>query len=138
VVVLDASFTLALAFEDERDSVIDAIAAQITRSAITVPAHWPIEVANGLLVAQRRERISVADADRFAAFAATWDVTTKSVPIDAHAVETLPVARQYKLTAYDAAYLVLASAHHLPLATLDRALAKAARALDVDVLGALR
>jgi predicted nucleic acid-binding protein len=37
----------------------------------------------------------------------------------------LPMAREYKLSAYDAAYLDVAVRHEIPLATLDDALQKA-------------
>jgi predicted nucleic acid-binding protein len=41
----------------------------------------------------------------------------------------------YELTIYDAAYLELAQRKRLPLATLDIALARAARAAGVETLG---
>lgn len=44
-------------------------------------------------------------------------------------------SRKYRLSAYDAAYLALALLEQLPLATLDRRLADAARAEGVDVFG---
>ena len=40
-----------------------------------------------------------------------------------------------EVTAYDAAYLQVAAARRLPLATLDATLAEAARAAGVDLLG---
>jgi len=47
------------------------------------------------------------------------------------------LAMKHDLTAYDAAYLDLALRERLPLATLDRKLAAAARAENVPVLGPL-
>ncbi len=50
--------------------------------------------------------------------------------IERHEVETeavVAVARRYELTAYDAAYLVVAERLNAPLATLDESLADAAR-----------
>ena len=47
---------------------------------------------------------------------------------------TTRVAEQCGLTAYDACYLELAARRHLPLATLDRQLARAAVAMGVDLL----
>jgi predicted nucleic acid-binding protein len=44
-------------------------------------------------------------------------------------------SRAHRLTVYDAAYLELARRLDAPLATLDRALAAAARAAAVDLLG---
>jgi predicted nucleic acid-binding protein len=45
------------------------------------------------------------------------------------------LADLYGLTVYDAAYLELAQRRRLPLATLDAALARAARAAGVELLG---
>ena len=47
---------------------------------------------------------------------------------------TLALANKSKLTIYDAAYLELALREKLPLATLDKDLIKAAKALDVELL----
>ena len=47
----------------------------------------------------------------------------------------LTLARRHRLTAYDAAYLELALGEASPLATLDEALASAARAEGLSVIG---
>jgi predicted nucleic acid-binding protein len=49
--------------------------------------------------------------------------------------EVMALARRHRLTVYDAAYLELALREELPLATLDAALAEAARREGVLVLG---
>ena len=52
-------------------------------------------------------------------------------------LDVLSLARKHVLTAYDAAYLALALAERLPLATLDKRLAQAARAEKAGLLGPL-
>ena len=47
----------------------------------------------------------------------------------------MALARRHRLTVYDAAYLELAMRQALPLATLDAALTRAARAQSVALLG---
>lgn len=47
----------------------------------------------------------------------------------------LPLCRGYSLTSYDAMYLELALRRHLPLATLDEPLRKAAKKAGVKLLG---
>jgi predicted nucleic acid-binding protein len=47
----------------------------------------------------------------------------------------LALARGHRLTVYDAAYLELALREDLPLATLDAALARAARVEAVPLIG---
>ena len=48
---------------------------------------------------------------------------------------SLGLADQYRLTLYDAVYLELAIREHLPLATLDQRLRRAAAAAGVNLLG---
>ena len=45
----------------------------------------------------------------------------------------LPIAREYGLSAYDAAYLDVAVRHGVPLATLDSALQKAGRKAGIEI-----
>ena len=64
--VPDASATLSWCFEDEATPWTDALLAKLRAGdEATVPAHWPVEVANALLMAIRRGRISGEKANRF-------------------------------------------------------------------------
>jgi predicted nucleic acid-binding protein len=103
----------------------------ITSSAVVL--HWPLEVANSLTVAIRRNRISADQRAEFLANLARLDIAT-----DAHTNEhawsaALHLADLYNLTVYDAAYLELAQRLRVPLATLDKDLAAAARKAGVEV-----
>ena len=99
------------------------------------PLHWPLEVLNGLLMAERRQRVSAANRERLTEFlrdlpvALDWETTTQVW----HATQRL--AERFRLTIYDAAYLELAQRKNLPLAMLDQELRKAGRALGVTLLG---
>jgi predicted nucleic acid-binding protein len=48
---------------------------------------------------------------------------------------TLALTDRFRLTSYDACYIELAQRRGLPLATLDKDLRKAAKALDIPLLG---
>ena len=63
--VLDNSIVMAWCFEDESDAVADVILESFEQSKAMVPAIWPLEVGNVLLVAERRGRLSEADSVRF-------------------------------------------------------------------------
>jgi predicted nucleic acid-binding protein len=125
--VSDASVTLSWCFEDEATPWTDGLLDRLrSGDQILVPAHWPTEISNGLLMALRRKRIQ---PDRPALF---WDelailpveVEPPLLPEQAKAV--LLLSEQHGLTAYDAAYLELAKRKGLPLATLDSALLRTA------------
>jgi predicted nucleic acid-binding protein len=134
--VLDASVALAWCFEDENTPSARQILARLTAEAASVPATWPIEVANVLALAERRRRITPADSAEFIAkledVAILVDEETSSRAFG----RVLDLAREERLTAYDAAYLELAMRLGVPLASKDADLCNAAQRLGVSVLRA--
>ena len=64
--VVDASATLPWCFEDEATDWTAALLLRLTQGdQITVPAHWPTEVSNAMLIAARKSRIALAAAKQF-------------------------------------------------------------------------
>jgi predicted nucleic acid-binding protein len=101
---------------------------------VHVPAHWPIEVMNGLIMAVRRKRIDLDRVVRFAGDLAALSIRIER-PHEPAAWNTIvQVATKHNLTIYDAAYLELAQRTGLPLATLDGDLRKAALAEGAALL----
>jgi predicted nucleic acid-binding protein len=133
--VLDASVALAWCFKDERTPYTAAILAALTEDGATalVAPIWPREVANTLLVAERRSRITHAEATQFLSLLSCLPISlTEPSPGDVFDFG-FERARQWSLTAYDAAYLDLALREAVPLVTLDAALRRAAEAAGVAV-----
>jgi predicted nucleic acid-binding protein len=97
-----------------------------------VPALWWFEVRNTLIVGERRGRLDAIQTTEILAQIEALPISRDREP-DSEAV--LALARAHRLTVYDAAYLELALRADLPLATLDRQLAAAARAVRVPLLG---
>lgn len=132
--VLDCSVTMAWCFEDEGDPGSDAVLDRLGEVDAVVPALWPLEVANVLLVAERRGRLTASDSSRFTALLGALPISVDR-GLDAPVVPgLLAVAREYGLTAYDAAYLELAMRLGLPLATRDSELMGAARRAGVALV----
>jgi predicted nucleic acid-binding protein len=135
IFVVDASAALAWCFEDEAGSWTDGLLERLRRGdQVAVPAHWPAEVLNGLLVAARRKRIRTGQPALF------WDELAR-LPIEvepaltaSQAKAVLALGEKHSLTVYDAAYLELAHRRRLALGTLDTDLRAAAQAEDVGVL----
>jgi predicted nucleic acid-binding protein len=125
--VIDASATLPWCFEDEATDWTEVLLDRLSAGEVVfTPAHWPVEVSNGLLTAIRKKRIAPERAELF------WDkllslrivVEPPLSPDQIRAVFAL--CTQHGLTFYDATYLELARRMDVPLATLDTALLRAA------------
>lgn len=130
--VLDASVTLSWFLVDEKAAA--GPRERTTAEGAIAPVSWPLEIANGLLVGERRGRITAANR-------ATAFEKLNSMPIEldgetaAHAWDAIyELAITHRLTIYDAVYLELARRRGLPLASLDRELRAAAEAAGIALL----
>lgn len=132
--VLDASVAVAWCFEDETTPYTEYVLQLLSSDTAHVPAIWPLEVTNALLVAERRERLEPADTARFLELLRTLPIMTDTAPGIQAFGAVVDVARTYSLTSYDAAYLELAMREGLPLAAQDTRLVAAAAAAGVVVL----
>lgn len=128
--VLDASVAICWAMQDESDPRAAAAQARALADRPVVPALWWYEVRNILVLNERRGRIAPTDSELF--LASTGSLVRSVFPQDSK--ETLQLARKYRLSVYDAAYLQLAKQERLSLATLDGDLASAATAEGVGIL----
>jgi len=129
--VLDCSVALGWFFADEGAAFAKAVASSLATTRAIAPSIWPLEVANAILMGERRRRSTPAQAS-------AWLASLRTLPIaiddetTSHAWGTsLDLGREHSLSAYDAAYLELAIRKHLPIATLDGVLKGAAKKLGV-------
>ena len=98
-----------------------------------MPPLWWYEIANVLVMAQRRERISEADAAAIMSLYESLPLRVDNVAMNRIADSIRELAQRHRLTAYDAAYLELAQRRNLGLATLNEQLEEAARASGLSV-----
>lgn len=124
--VVDASVTASWVLPDENVQRSEALRRRLVEEDAHVPVVWPAEAANALLIAERRGRVSAEDVQ-----AALLDLRLSPIVVDEPDrdriwSETVRLAREHRLTVYDASYLELALRLALPLATLDRRLSEAA------------
>jgi predicted nucleic acid-binding protein len=130
--VVDASVAIAWLFEDEVTPETEAVLDRLSDQEAHAPGLWELEIANVVLSAERRGRISeIASAQIMERLR---DLPIRINPDNPRLHHLLEVARRYGLTSYDAAYLTLALQLNLPLATLDRDLAAAAGLADVALV----
>lgn len=101
---------------------------------LVVPVLWMFEIANSLLVLNRRRRITVEQCTRARrALSQLTPLVDEEGPRVALS-KLSDLAKQHALSVYDAAYLELAVRKRLPLASRDAALNKAAKLSGVRTL----
>lgn len=130
---MDASVAISWVLADEFAQVTRQLLDRVVRQGATVPAIWPSEVLNALLLAERRGRIRgdeiVGCVETLGDLGIVVDATAWTV----QAVGTAEIAQRFNLTAYDASYLQLAAREELPLASLDVRMRTAARSLNLEL-----
>lgn len=129
--LLDCSMTVAWFFEDEVNPYAQAVEDSLAASSAVVPVHWSLEVANALLMGERRKRTTEAKVTTFLALLQSLPITIDDETVLRVWQESLSLARTHQLSVYDAAYLELALRRGLPMATLDDALKAAASVCGV-------
>lgn len=129
--VLDCSIALAWWLKDETNDYADSVLKSLETWTAVVPALWPTEFANGLVMSARRGRMTEQQLSEACLAAASLCIEVRPPMSLSEMSGLIGLAHQYDLTAYDAAYLHLALAEGLALATLDRKLAQAAAAAGV-------
>jgi predicted nucleic acid-binding protein len=133
--VVDASVVLTWCFPDENAALAQKVADMLKRgdSAIA-PSFWPHEVLNGLLVGEKRKRVSSDLVGKFLADLAMLPIELEQVPSEEVFGQIRALCRGHGLTTYDAAYLQLAKIRGLALATLDEELIRACRKAGVELV----
>lgn len=106
--MLDCSVTMAWLFEDETTPKTERILENLESSQAIVPSSWPLEVANVMLIAIRKKRITAVQASSFidALMALPIHIDESTAGRAMHSLFNL--ASQEKLTIYDTAYLEIA------------------------------
>ena len=136
--VLDNSVAMLWLLPESNPAGIDYASAALDALKVSqafVPSLWVLEASNVIAKVEGKGVVTEAQAQMFIALLGRLNIVTDQATA-AHALgDTLNIARRYKLSAYDAAYLELALRTGLPLATLDADLAKAAATAGVPIFG---
>lgn len=130
--VLDASATLAWCFDE--DGLGSSLASIIADATPIAPWLWRLEMANAIVVKERRKVLSVADGARLLELIDALGVMIVGEPSTRTLASIAALARRHQLSAYDAVYLDLAISASRPLLTTDDALRKAAERERVEVI----
>src|SRR5262249_50501207 len=104
---------------------------RVSAEAAVAPTLFAFELHNVLLMGERKGRLKESQTAQFLRYVSNLPIEIDPAPDNRAA---LNIARSHKLSFYDAAYLELAQRRSLPIATLDDALARAARIENVALI----
>lgn len=131
--VLDCSTTMGWCFEDEKDEISQRALESLEEGAAWVPGLWRLEVTNVLLLATRKRRLAVGDAEKFLIMLQDLPIHEEADPKHPNVFAMYALGEKYGLSSYGAAYLELALRRGLPLASRDKALRAAATQARVEL-----
>jgi predicted nucleic acid-binding protein len=132
--VLDCSVAISWCLVDEDNDYANAVLDIMPNAEAFVLEIWSLEIVNTLLVAERRNRMTVEQTQASINWLQSLLITIDSLTSVQAFGRTLTLAREQNLASYDAAYLELAWRLDLPLATNDKQLIDAALRCQVELL----
>jgi predicted nucleic acid-binding protein len=118
--VLDASVTLAWCLTDEATDYSEAVLDLLRNTDAVVPTIWPLEVANVLVVSERRHRLTSDQIATFVGALQNLPIRIDTAPPGLDVRPLMRFATEFALSAYDSAYLELTARKQLRLATQDQ------------------
>lgn len=133
--VVDASLAVAWVHPGQATAQTDALLAQVGSGiAVVVPALWPVEMANVLLVLERRGKLTADERTEAMEALKALDFAIDHEMSESAFTRLSRLASELSLSVYDAAYLKLALRLELPLASKNGPLREAAKKRRVSVV----
>jgi predicted nucleic acid-binding protein len=136
LIVVDASIAAAWLLAEKNFSPTNDLLDLLSRESLLVPPHWPTEVGNAIRRAVRMRRVLTEDVELLVATLKSLDISVTTPPAISEVGGLVHFALDNNLSVYDAAYVRLAAARQMPLATLDTTMKAAARKIGVATLPA--
>ena len=134
--VLDNSVAMRWLLESPKASdqkYAEKVLKSLSEQDAVVPNLWHLEACNVVLGAEKRGEITVGESEKFINQLESLPIHVDTMSANQAFSRTINLARTYKLSSHDACYLELAVREGLPIATLDKALRKAAKKADVGL-----
>lgn len=133
--VVDASVGFAWVFPTQASTETDKLLEEVEAGALAiVPGLWFLEVANGLLAAQRRKLLTALERKTALEKLSGLPFIVDEESSRAALHRTSELATKHGLSVYDAAYLETAVRRKLPLGSRDRTLRQAAKKCGVALV----
>lgn len=133
MVVLDCSVAISWFMPDE-NKIAEEVLGKVANYGAIVPSIWQLEVANVLLSAYKKNRITMEQSFDILNELKNLQISVEAIISQSVYIEIMKLAQRFDLTSYDAAYLELACRYAIPLATFDKKLIEACEAAKVHVI----
>ena len=134
--VVDASVGFSWVYPSQASDETEKLLVEVEAgSVVVVPSLWFLEVANGLLAAQRRKLLTASERKGALARLLKLNFTVDEETGQEAFRKTSEFAEKYGLSVYDAAYLEVAVRRKLPLASRDQPLRAAAKRCGIILRG---
>lgn len=134
MIVVDASLMIAHVLGETTLAAEANVIETLKTEQLLAPAHWIVEISNALARNVRRQRVSSEDVELILREIAEYAIeVVQPTPID-QVFNLISFASAHELTAYDAAYVMLALTAKAKRATLDQAMRRAATRLNIELI----
>ena len=132
--IVDASVGFSWVYPSQASAETEELLVEVEAGAVVVvPSLWFLEVANGLLAAQRRKLLTASERKGGLARLSNLNFTVDEETGQAAFRKTSELAEKYGISVYDAAYLEAAVRRKLPLASRDHPLRAAAKRCGIKL-----
>lgn len=131
--VLDVRVSLAWIVSTQGTPYTSGVLQRMPTAVAATPASWPLELAQAVLLAERRGSLTPVQSAQKLATVAGFNIRIDDRPHAGLWPDVMAVARSRRMPVFDAAYLELAVRLKLPLATINATLTRAAAAAGVPV-----
>ena len=130
--ILDCSVYMSWCLNEGTIKASSKILNSITKYGIMAPGLWVYEVTNTLAVSVRKNKLTVSDVHGL-----MNDIQLLPIEFDKPTTENMSnifhIANEYKLSAYDAAYIELALRANIPIASFDKEIVKVSGQLGIKI-----
>lgn len=132
--IVDATVGFSWVYPSQASAETEQLLVEVEAgAAVVVPSLWFLEVANGLLAAQRRKLLTATERKGALTRLSNLTFTVDEETGQAAFRKTSELAEKYGLSVYDAAYLEAAVRRKLPLASRDQPLRAAAKRCGIKL-----
>lgn len=132
--VIDCSASAALFLPDESSHSVREFFDRLKKAdKLLIPSLWWYELANVLIVSERRKRLNYRDVTKITSLFERLNLETDNSTGFFYLERLYELAQRYKISSYDASYLELAIRDQANLCSLDIKLTQAAKNSGVRV-----